>query len=289
MKKRLLDILCCPRCLSENRLELEIFQEQHDEVIEGACVCVSCKATFPIHQGIPNFLGTEHAPDVQKAFDKQWELKFKGRFEEDNMTYMVEDSTVAERVEATFREKDLVDKSGRWFLDGGCGAAGKSLNLARKYPYAQVVAMDFTTSVYTAAVKYRDLGNLHFVQADIHCPPFRKETFHGVFSIGVLHHTSSTIKGFNAIAPLVVKEGVLNIWIYPIPAESTKMLKVYYWIRDYMFLGQGHRLPPRVLFWILRILMSPFLIIPPSLFKFRSSRREIYHGFVLGMYLNGCA
>ncbi|HDM66941.1 MAG TPA: Trm112 family protein [Thermoplasmatales archaeon] len=54
MKKKLMDILCCPTCKGE--LELNIEREEEDEVIEGNLVCLKCKATYPIHEGIPDLL-----------------------------------------------------------------------------------------------------------------------------------------------------------------------------------------------------------------------------------------
>ncbi len=54
MRRSLLDILACPKCKSD--LELEVFQEENGEIISGRLICKSCKAAYPIEEGIPNFL-----------------------------------------------------------------------------------------------------------------------------------------------------------------------------------------------------------------------------------------
>jgi len=54
MKKDLVDIICCPTCKSD--LKLEITKKEKDEIIEGSFTCKKCKKTYPIKEGIPNLL-----------------------------------------------------------------------------------------------------------------------------------------------------------------------------------------------------------------------------------------
>ena len=54
MKKDMLDILCCPTCKGD--LKLDIKKEDKDEIIEGFFTCKKCKVTYPIEEGIPNLL-----------------------------------------------------------------------------------------------------------------------------------------------------------------------------------------------------------------------------------------
>jgi uncharacterized protein YbaR (Trm112 family) len=54
MKKDLLDILCCPTCKGD--LKLDIKKEEHGEIIEGTFACNTCKCTYSIEEGVPNLL-----------------------------------------------------------------------------------------------------------------------------------------------------------------------------------------------------------------------------------------
>jgi len=49
-----MDILCCPVCKGD--LVLTVTEEDEKEVLEGELRCATCKADYPIHEGIPNLL-----------------------------------------------------------------------------------------------------------------------------------------------------------------------------------------------------------------------------------------
>jgi SAM-dependent methyltransferase len=53
-----------------------------------------------------------------------------------------------------------------------------------------------------------------FVQANVHAPPFREETFDLVHSAGVLHHTPDTRAGFAKVAARVKDGGRCYIEVY---------------------------------------------------------------------------
>ena len=54
MRRRLMDILCCPVC--KGNLILHVEAENADEVLEGTLLCEACSMEYPIHEGIPNLL-----------------------------------------------------------------------------------------------------------------------------------------------------------------------------------------------------------------------------------------
>lgn len=55
MKRRLLDILACPKCKA-NPLELTVVKEEKGEIVEGMLACPKCGLQYPIEDGIPNML-----------------------------------------------------------------------------------------------------------------------------------------------------------------------------------------------------------------------------------------
>lgn len=60
MRRKLLDILCCPVCKGD--LILRVIEENEIEIMEGGLWCESCGVEYPISEGIPNLL----PPDEKK-------------------------------------------------------------------------------------------------------------------------------------------------------------------------------------------------------------------------------
>lgn len=54
MRRKLLDILCCPVCKGE--LELRVEEENDVEVLEGSLWCGACRVEYSIIEGIANLL-----------------------------------------------------------------------------------------------------------------------------------------------------------------------------------------------------------------------------------------
>jgi len=54
MRRKLLDILCCPVCKGD--LTLSVTDENEKEILEGTLRCDACCVDYPIHDGIPNLL-----------------------------------------------------------------------------------------------------------------------------------------------------------------------------------------------------------------------------------------
>jgi uncharacterized protein YbaR (Trm112 family) len=54
MRRKLLDILCCPVCKGD--LELSVSEENEHEILEGVLACKKCGVDYPIHEGIPDLL-----------------------------------------------------------------------------------------------------------------------------------------------------------------------------------------------------------------------------------------
>jgi uncharacterized protein YbaR (Trm112 family) len=56
MKKELMDILACPVCKGELKLEIGIEDEEDEEIIAGTLYCEQCNTYYHIEDGIPNLL-----------------------------------------------------------------------------------------------------------------------------------------------------------------------------------------------------------------------------------------
>ena len=57
MKKDLMEILACPVCKGD--LKLEVTEEDDREVITGTLKCLKCRENYPIKDAIPNLLPSD--------------------------------------------------------------------------------------------------------------------------------------------------------------------------------------------------------------------------------------
>ncbi len=59
MKKKVMDLLCCPVC--KGPLVLHVDSEEKGEILSGSLSCSHCKVRYAITEGIPDLLPHESA------------------------------------------------------------------------------------------------------------------------------------------------------------------------------------------------------------------------------------
>lgn len=270
MKLRALEVLACPLC--KGALEFGVERQDGDEIIAGSLNCGQCRRAFPVEDGVPRLLVAREREGTLQNFSGQWQLRLSGRFEKEGLLYGHHSlSLVRWLFENCLGE--VVD--GEWMLDAGCGSGEKAVKAAQEHPSLQVLALDASETVALFARQWRDLPNLHFVQADVQHPPLRDAAFGKVLSWGVLHHTNSTRESFKTLSRLVTPNGRMALWIYPHPAEDSLFTK-YYQVRDWHFLGRGHMLPPQARFWL--VLAYCALTFPYLLHVYNHEALHKYRG-----------
>lgn len=293
MHRDLLAFLECPACAS-GKLRLEDTPTvSADRILEGRLRCMACDRSFAIDGGVPNLLVDAHSKRVQKAFSDQWRWRLKGRFEAPYRIYGKPHAARVEALEERLRDSLACGGHDAWVLDAGCGTGEFVAAFARRYPEMQFIGIDFAADLEAAARRWVALPNLHFVRGDVTRPPFVDRSFRAVVALGVLHHTADTRAAFLAVAQLVRRGGQLSLWLYPHPSElrqlppgDRRLVRLYYHLRDHVFLRSAHRLPPVVLFWCLRVLLLPVLLMPLPRHPARHdvSRAELYAGLVFVLF-----
>lgn len=144
------------------------------------------------------------------SFSQEWETHWKQK------AVRTWGWTLAERVEQFCLEtetpaEELRDK---WILDAGCGSGQLSHAIAEQGP--NVIALDLGTGVFFAE-RHRTSGQVHYVQGDLLCPPFARNSFDIIYSQGVLHHTPKTHDAFASVSQLVRPRGKFFVWLYHWP------------------------------------------------------------------------
>ena len=109
---------------------------------------------------------------------------------------------------------------GKLVLDVGCGM-GRYAKVARSLG-AEVVAFDLSDALLRLRRDAESDERLHLEQGDTLRPPFAPASFDIVYSQGVLHHTVSTQRAFESVAPLVKPGGLLSIWVYGHPGSYSQ-------------------------------------------------------------------
>jgi SAM-dependent methyltransferase/uncharacterized protein YbaR (Trm112 family) len=237
MKRRLLDILVCPRCHGPFSLT-PFLEESFDlEVIEGRLSCRACGAEFPIVDTIPRLLARPLLAQLRPRhpdFFARYPSFLNG-----SSPLTVARAGSAETFDSFTRQRldfsppgpELVHQwrahlarnlgsavsldalRDKLVLDAGCGF-GRHLYVANEAG-AETVGVDLSGGVDVARRNNRRFQRCHIVQADLLDLPFRPEAFDVVWSFGVLHHMPSPPAGFHSIVQLARRDGgLVAIWVY---------------------------------------------------------------------------
>ncbi len=110
------------------------------------------------------------------------------------------------------RRDDNVD-----VLIAGCGTGQQSIETARRFPAARILAVDFSSASLAYALrKTREAGiaNIDYAQADILRLESISRTFDFIECIGVLHHLDDPMAGWRVLRSLLRPGGVMHIALY---------------------------------------------------------------------------
>jgi SAM-dependent methyltransferase/uncharacterized protein YbaR (Trm112 family) len=224
VKPVLLDILACPHDQSALRL---VPAGDDANVLEGT-LCCERGHEWQVRESVPRMVADQS--DQQETF-QSFSAKWAGiTSEEVRQRYRQQHAWYLERFgfgdENGLREF-LADK--RLVLDAGTGTGGDAARFAQLAPLAEVVALDLSSAIDVAEREFGDLPNVHFVQADLMCPPVRPAQFDFVSSDQVIHHTPDPSRAFATLAERVCPGGHLAVYVYKVKAPLRELADD--WIR----------------------------------------------------------
>ena len=265
MRQEILGLLRCP--VSGLPLVLEARETSDGHVMEGTLRTTDRRFEYPILEGVPVLLPSPATGRrTRSVFNLQWSRRFAG-LEPPHVLYGFSLDAGTEFIEQSVLRPEI--RKDRWVLDAGCGTAERSAALARRGH--RVVAFDLSDSVRTAFKRFRDIPDLHLLQADVLNPPVAPDTMDSVICVGVLHHTPDARRGFHALAGLQRPGGSLLIWVYPADRGSTDpFLGKLYLVRDH--LSVTGKLPPTLIWGLSKVTTA--LLYPFFAGKFRRQRND---------------
>jgi SAM-dependent methyltransferase len=208
MKQRLVDLLACPVCGGDLRLEPIETEPDSGEVVTGTLGCKSCGRDYRILRGVPRLLPPDLSAVEEKtaaAFGWEWQ-----EFVELHDQYEAQFLDWIHPIQPDYFRDKVV-------LDAGCGIGRHTYHAAR-YAAREVIGLDLSSAVETAYLNTGRLPNVHVVQGSIYSPPFKRSTAGGpfdfIYSIGVLHHLPDPEAGFQSLVRFLRPDGAIFAWVY---------------------------------------------------------------------------
>jgi 2-polyprenyl-3-methyl-5-hydroxy-6-metoxy-1,4-benzoquinol methylase len=159
------------------------------------------------------------------AIDDGVSLAVKQQYEESPYPRWIKASPVGQTtIEAHLRQlfplaniHNVVKTNGAEILVAGCGTGQHSIETARQFPGARVLAIDLSlSSLGYAKRKTRELRlkNLEYAQADIVKLQSIGRTFDVIEASGVLHHLADPMAGWRVLLAILRPGGFMRIGLY---------------------------------------------------------------------------
>jgi SAM-dependent methyltransferase len=198
------DVLCCPGCGGELRIEAQRIS------------CASCNREFGWSDHIPQLFwpnewdaSREDVTERMRSFYEQTPFPNYDDFDDVG-------SLIRKARQGVFAKllDDQVPHGAR-VLECGCGTGQLSnfLSVANR----TVFGTDLCLNSLRLGQRFKErngLARVHFLQMNLFRPAFRPASFDLVISNGVLHHTSDPELGFATIAKLVKPGGHVLVGLY---------------------------------------------------------------------------
>jgi len=208
------------------------------EVKSGLMTCEGCKTMYPVQNRIPVLLvfptkfhasfARKHAQelgrfsgyrmpdkqpelgekDVQESFTDEWNT-----LQDDEITFLYTDDDLFRLHREVWLQWETPPPDVKRILNLGVGFGKESEILTKIVPGSTVFAVDLNLALLNRQ-DARVLPNVQFVIASVFHLPFPEKSFDLVYSQGVIHHTYSTRKAYDALRKCVRAGGYLFVWLY---------------------------------------------------------------------------
>ncbi|EME69132.1 2-polyprenyl-3-methyl-5-hydroxy-6-metoxy-1,4-benzoquinol methylase [Paramagnetospirillum caucaseum] len=201
----LLDLLVCPTCAHQPALALTEAEERDGEIVAGTLSCPDCRQSWPIRGGIPRFVAADQ--DYCDNFGFQWKHWKAVQIDRLSGHDLSERRFMTDSGWAPDWIKD------RLILDCGCGAGRFTDVVAQKG--GRVVACDLSQAIESCHETTRvHEGRVACIQASLFELPLRRESFDGLFCMGVIQHTPDPAAVMRALPAFLAPGGALAYNFY---------------------------------------------------------------------------
>jgi uncharacterized protein YbaR (Trm112 family)/SAM-dependent methyltransferase len=234
MNIRILEILACPRCRHD--LKLEVFKQTSGRGIDdGLLQCSACGEWYPIIDGVPRMVVSELKEPLFELYPHFFRanhdvLSARGVPTAQNAPASTVSKTVKTMSMFAYEWKEFDDYDndnffywmpsnitpaffkGKFGLEVGCGA-GRHTERASSYG-AEMVAIDLSDAVDVAFRRNSGNDKVHVIQADLYALPFKNNVFDFIYCLGVIQHLTDPPQAVSKLVPHLKNGGALVVNVY---------------------------------------------------------------------------
>jgi len=262
MKTFMEELLICPSCLpSEERLALNIFKKNNQDILYGELKCNVCETSYPIKEGIAFLIpenintGAQNAIYEEPSVISSYLHSHYNILADDNDTDCAYEKWAAK----------IQDGAGI-AIDMGCAVGRMTFEMSSRFDFA--IGMDISEGFIKMARDFMNNGRLNFqtvkeghimednlisfpakwdkekvefIVGDVHASPFRTNSFSCITSLNIIDKIPSPLIHLKEINRLAKKSGAQLIFSDPF-SWSEEISDKKEWIggkHDGMFNGDG--------------------------------------------------
>ena len=218
-------VYACPACK-------ELLLQDTD-----ALRCEACSQTYPIRNGIPEFLFGELSQSKDPVLRRMTAIDRMARIYETKLWYPIvlaayggfRSISLAELIATVSR--NVGSAEGR-VLDVACGPGTYGRRIAS--PTKEVFGIDVSRRMLLQGTAYaakEGVTNIHFARARVEALPFSREFFDAVVCCGSLHLFADTVVALGEMARVMKPAAVLSVFTFtPGEAGILKYRRVREWL-----------------------------------------------------------
>ncbi len=187
---------------------------------ENTLRCEACSQTYPIREGIPDFILEELAESKDPVLRRMRAIDKMARIYETKLWYPVVlavyggfgSTTLPQLIEKVTGKLRSVE--GR-VLDVACGPGTYGRRIAS--PSKEVFGIDVSKGMLRQGVAYtvkEGIGNMHFARARVEALPFENHWFDAVLCCGSLHLFADTVVALREMARVMKPGAILSVFTF---------------------------------------------------------------------------
>ena len=204
--------------------------------------CLPCSQTYPLRQGIPDFIREELSQSADPVLRRMTAIDKMARIYETKLWYPIvlavyggfESPSVAQLIRIVTQK--IESTKGR-VLDVACGPGTYGRRIAS--PSKAVFGIDVSMGMLrqgTAYVAKEGIPNMHFARARVEALPFEDGFFDAALCCGSLHLFADTVIALREIARVMKPGAILSVFTFGV--GSGGILK-FRRVREWSFRKQG--------------------------------------------------
>jgi SAM-dependent methyltransferase len=200
--------IVCPNCHAE--------LPSPEQWSEGTNRCPMCNTEFRKSNSVLRFMSDGGYTD---NFGYEWLKHSRLYFTDDEIA-----STIKTLNKLGLNQDTVKDKV---VLDLGSGT-GRFTSVFQAWNARHVVAVDMSQAIDVTVENTEARPNTTYVQADLMNLPFGEGEFDIVLAWGVLHHTPSTEKAFQAVVRHLKQGGSMHVYVYGTTKQIRRKVITFY-------------------------------------------------------------